>query len=309
MQTLIVESVFRILSKAGYKVTDIVETKPRCFDIVARKGDVILLIKVLYNIDSLKHEMAKDMKVVAKLLKASPIVIGEKYKNDYLERGVVYNRYGLPVVNTATFYDFVVEGIYPMVYSAPGGFFVKIDGEKLREMRERLGLSIGDLANILGVSRRTVKKYEGEVDASVETALKLEEVFGVEVIKAIDLLNFVQDENVDAKFDFSGREGEIVRQLECIGVKVYPIKHAPFDVVSQAEEENILTGVRQVKEIDKRATILGRISKVLSTKAVYIVDRKVKVEVNSVVFVMKDELQCLSSPKDFISLLKEKIED
>ncbi len=309
MQTLVVESVLRILSKAGYTVTDIVETKPRCFDIVARKGDIILLLKVLYNIDSLKHEMAKEMKIVAKLLKASPIVIGEKYKNDYLERGVVYNRHGLPVVNTATFYDFIVEGVYPLVYSAPGGFFVKIDGEKLREMRERLGLSIGDLANILGVSRRTVKKYEENVDASIETALKLEEIFGTEVIKAIDLLNFVQDENIDAKCDFAGKEGEIVRQLECIGVKVYPIKHAPFDVVSQAEEESILTGVKQVKEIDKRATILGRISRVLSTKAVYIVDRKVKVEVNSVAFVMKDELQCLSSPKDFISLLKEKIED
>ena len=69
MQMAIVESVLRILSKAGYTVTDVVETKPRCFDIVARKGDVILLLKVLYNIDSLKHEMAREMKIVAKLLK------------------------------------------------------------------------------------------------------------------------------------------------------------------------------------------------------------------------------------------------
>lgn len=308
MQSAIVESVLRILSKAGYVVTDLVETKPRCFDIVARKDDVILLLKVLYNVDSLKPEMAREMKVIAKLLKASPIVVGERFRNDYLERGVVYNRHGLPVINTATFYDFVVEGIYPIVYSAPGGYYVKVDGEKLREMREKLGLSVGELANILGVSRRTVKKYEENIDTSVETALKLEEIFGSDVIKAIDLLNFVKGDDYNVKCEFAGREREIVEHLECIGVKIYPIKHAPFDVVSQAENENILTGVKQVREIDRRASILGRVSKVLETKAVYIVDRKVKKDVNSVAFVMKEELQCLSSAKDFISLLKEKIE-
>ncbi len=305
----VVESVLRILSKAGYVVTDLVETKPRCFDIVARKGDIILLLKVLYNVDSLKQEMAKEMKIIAKLLKASPIVIGEKFKNDYLERGVVYNRHGLPVINTATFYDFIVDGVYPIVYSAPGGYYVKIDGDRLREIREKLGLSIGELANMLGVSRRTVKKYEENIDTSVETALKLEEIFGSEIIRAIDLLNFVRGEDYNIECNFAGKEKEIVRHLECIGVRIYPIKHAPFDMVSQAENENILTGVKQVKEIDRRASILGRISKVLETKAVYIIDKKVKSNINSVAFVMRDELQCLSSAKDFISLLKEKIEE
>ena len=310
MQLAIVKTVLRILNKAGFIVTDLVETKPRCFDIVARRGDIVLLLKVLYNIDSLKPEMAKEMKIIAKLLKASPIVVGEKYKNDYLERGVVYNRHGLPVINTATFYDFVVEGVYPLVYSAPGGYYVKLDSKKIRERREELGLSSGELAKLLGVSRRTVKKYEEDVDATIETALKLEEILGDYVIKEIDLLNFVSDEDIEeVEYKFSGKEQEIIEQLRCIGVKVYPIKHAPFDVVSKAEEERILTGVKQVREIDKRASILGRISKVLATKAVYIVDRKVKAEVNSVTFVMKDELECVSSAKDFISLLQEKTEE
>ncbi len=310
-QLAIVEAVVRILRKAGYMVTDLVETKPRCFDIVARKGDTVLLLKVLYNIDSLKPEMAREMKVVAKLLKASPIVIGERFKFDYLERGVVYNRHGLPVVNTATFYDFIVEGIAPMVYSAPGGYYVKLDSEKIREMREKLGISLGEMAKMLGVSRRTVKKYEEGIDTTVETALKIEEILGTYVIKAIDILNFVRDEEIkeeEGETAFKGEEAEIVEQLKYIGVKVYPIRHAPFDIVSKADDEKILTGVRQVKEIDKRATILGRISEVLSTKAAYIVERKVKTDVSSVVFVMREELECVSSAKDFVSLLHEKME-
>jgi len=308
MQAVLVQSIVKILKKAGFTLTDIVETKPRCFDIVARRDKIVLLIKVLYNIDSLKVEMAEEMKMIAKLLNASPIVVGERFKFDYLERGVVYNRYGLPVINTATFYDFIVEKVPPMVYSAPGGHYVKLDSEKIREAREKAGISLGEIAKALGVSRRTVKKYEEGIDTSIENALKLEELLGTYIIKAIDLLNFVQDakEFRDVKPELREKEEEIVEQLRCIGVEVHPLKHAPFDVVSKAENNSILTGVKQIKEIEKRAKILGRVSVVLSTKAAYIVEKDIKKDINSVVFVMKDELSCVSSPKDFISLLDEK---
>ncbi|RLI72359.1 transcriptional regulator [Archaeoglobales archaeon] len=306
MQAVIVNSIVKILKKVGFVLTDIVETKPRCFDIVARKNDVVLFIKVLYNIDSLKPEMAEEMKTIAKLLNASPIVVGERFKFDYLERGVVYNRYGLPVINTATFYDFIVEKTPPMIYSAPGGHYVKLDSEKIREARERIGVSLGDIAKALGVSRRTVKKYEEGIDTSIENALKLEELLGTYIIKAIDLLNFVEDEVREIKMELKGKEEEIVEQLRCIGVEVHPLKHAPFDVVSKAEDDSVLTGVKQIKEIEKRARILGKVSNVLSTKAAYIVEKDIKKDINSVVFVMKDELSCVSSPRDFISLLNEK---
>ena len=308
MQEVIAASVLKILRKAGYEVTDLVETRPRCFDIVARKESVILLVKVLYNIDSFKHEMAEEMKMIAKLLKASPIVVGEKFKFDYLERGVVYTRYGLPVINTATFYDFVVEGVAPLVYSAPGGYYVKLDSGRIRTARERLGISIGDIARHLGVSRRAAKKYEEGVDTSVENALKLEEILGTYVVKEIDVLNFVDEEETaeHLEVELQGKEAEIVEQLRCIGVKVYPIRHAPFDAVAKTDDESILTGVKQVKTIEKRAEILGRISETVATKAAYIVEKMVNKEVSSVVFVMKEELECVSSPKDFLNLLDEK---
>ncbi len=307
MYLAVVESVIKILEKAGFKVTDISETKPRCFDIAAKKDVINLLIKALYNIDSLKAEMAEEMKILAKLLSSSPIVVGEKFKMNFLERGVVYNRYGLPVVNTATFYDLIVEGIYPMVYSAPGGYYVKLDGKKIKEIRKKLGLSLGEVAKMLGVSRRLIKKYEEGMDASIENAIKLVEILGSFVIKSVNVFDFKIDEEIkERKVEFSKTEEKIIEQLKDIGVRVYPIKHAPFDVISKTEEESILTGVKQVKEIEKRALILGRLSQVLDTKAAYIVDKKIKREVKSVVFLMKDELETISSPKDFISLLNEK---
>ncbi len=308
MQAAILESVIRILAKAGYVFADLVETKPRCFDIVARKDDVIFIIKVLYNVDSLKPEVAEELKKLAKLLDASPLVVGERFKQDFLERGVVYTRYGLPVINLATFYDFIIEGIPPYIYSAPGGYYVKLDSEKIKEAREKLGISIGEMAKRLGVSRRTIKKYEEGTDTSLSTAAKIEEILGAYVIKGIDLTNFTSECEVEECEDeiFEGKEGEILELLRVIGFSVYPVKHAPFDAVSKVEDREILTGVKQVREIERRARILGKISETIERKAAYITDKELKKRVDSVVFVLKEELQCVSSPKDFISLLNEK---
>ncbi len=307
MQAALLESVVRILAKAGYGVADLAETKPRCFDVIARKDDIILILKVLYNVDSLKSEVAEEMKKLAKLLEASPIVVGERFKFDFLERGVVYTRYGLPVVNLATFYDFIVENIPPYIYSAPGGYYVKLDSKKIREARERLGISIGEMAKMLGVSRRTIKKYEEGIDTSLSTAAKIEEILGAYVIKAIDLTKFGYECEISCDDEaFEGKEGEILEQLRVIGVAVYPVKHAPFDAISKVEDRQILTGVKQVREIERRARLLGKISETIEARAAYITDRELKKKVDSVVFVLKEELHCVSSPKDFISLLNEK---
>lgn len=306
MYAALIESVVKILQKAGFAVADLAETKPRCFDVVARKDDTVLLLKVLYNVDSLKPEAAEEMKKLTKILHASPIVIGERFKFDFLERGVVYTRYGLPVVNLATFYDFVVDGIHPYVYSAPGGYYVKLDSERIKKARERLGLSVGDMAKMLGVSRRTVKKYEEGTDTSLSIAAKIEEIMGTFVIKQIDLLNFVDADINEEEKELGGEEGEIIEQLRVIGLSVYPVKQAPFDAVSQAKEDQILTGIKQVREIEKRAKLLGKISEAIDAEAAYITDKVCKKKVESVVFVLKEELYSVSNAKDFISLLREK---
>ncbi len=305
---MLIASIIKILDKAGYVVTDLAETKPRCFDIVARKGDTVLFLKILYNVDSFKSEMAKEMKIISKVLNASPVVVGERYKTDYLERGVVYTRYGIPVINTATFYDMIVENEMPLIYSAPGGYYVKLDSEKLRKARESLGMSAGELASLLGVSRRTIAMYEEGLDTNVENAIKLEEILGESLVKEIDVLNFVENEEIEEPKDieYGEKESEIIDRLRYIGVDLIPVKHAPFDVISKPEERPILTGLKQVREIEKRISLMGRISRIISTMAAYIVERKVKIDNEDVVIVMKEELSCVSKPKDFYNLIEEK---
>lgn len=302
MQSLLLSNVIKFLRKEGYELLELVDTKPRCFDIVAKKDKRILLLKVLYNVDSLKPEIAEEMRKLAKILNAIAIVIGERFKTDFLERRVVYTRYGLPVVNLATFYDYL-RGELPYIYSAPGGYYVKIDAEKMRKAREALRISIGETAKRLGVSKRTVINYEEGSDASLDVAIKIEELFG-NVIKRIDLREFIENEEIKESED---ENDEIICKLREIGISVYTVKHTPFDAISKIENRGILMGLKQIREIEKRAMLIGKVSQIVCANAAYITEREVKRKVESVVFVHKDELESVSSPDDFISLIDEKI--
>lgn len=302
MQSLLISNVIKFLRKEGYELLELADTKPRCFDVIARKQDEILLLKILYNVDSLKPEIAEEMRKLAKILNAIAIVIGEKYKTDFLERRVVYTRYNLPVISLATFYDYL-RGELPYMYSAPGGYYVKIDAEKMRKAREALRVSIGETAKKLGVSKRTIMNYEEGSDATLEVALKIEELFG-DVIKRIDLKEFLKKEEIKERRE---EDNEIVCRLREIGLSVYTVKHTPFDAISRTEERDIFMGLKQVREIEKRAMLIGKVSQIMCADAAYITEKEMKKKINSIVFVHKEELESIQSPDDFISLIDEKI--
>ena len=49
-----------------------------CFDFIAKKEELMMLIKLLFNIDSITPSMAFDMKNIASSLSGAPIIIGRK---------------------------------------------------------------------------------------------------------------------------------------------------------------------------------------------------------------------------------------
>ena len=71
----------------------------------------------------------------------------------------------------------IVYDEYPEILADRGGYYVKINGNVLREYREEYSLSLKDLADLAHVSRATMYKYEnGIVRANTETAMALEEI-------------------------------------------------------------------------------------------------------------------------------------
>jgi putative transcriptional regulator len=301
---LLAERVEEVLRQAGFSTSDRCYLRPRSFDLAARKGDQFLLLKILSNIDGLNEQTALEVRRLAKHLFASPLLVGEKTRDQYLERGAVYFRYGIPTLSLFTFADCLLDGSLPLVYAAHGGLYVRIDGSKMRQLRLERGISLGALASELGVSRRTISKYEVEdMDTSVDVALKLEEIFMQELIQPVDPFH---PKNVE---EGQGHvTDKILLLLLEIGFEVVPTSQAPFNAITRDEGLVTLTGVSKFSQsMLKKARLMSSLSAVARTKSVVIVDGETKLEcIEETAIIEKRELETIDEPCEFNNLVLEK---
>ena len=301
---LLAERVEEVLRQAGFSTSDRCYLRPRSFDLAARKGNQFLFLKILSNIDGLNEQTALEVRRLAKHLLASPILVGEKTRDQYLERGAVYFRYGIPTLSLFTLADCLLDEALPLVYAAHGGLYVRIDGTRMRQLRLERGISLGALASELGVSRRTISKYEVEdMDTSVDVALKLEEIFEQELIQPVDPFHHGTVEE-----DKGPVTDTILRLLLEIGFDVVPTGQAPFNAITRLGDLVVLTGVSKFSQsMLKKARLMSSLSAVARTKSVVIVDGETKLEcIEETVLIEKRELETIDQTRDFEDLVLEK---
>ncbi len=321
MKDDLIAQVLGILKDAGFIVSRRCES--RSFDLAARRSEITLLAKIMRNIDGISEDVARDIKRAAFCLLASPLVVGERTGASFLEDDVVYHRYGIPALNPHTLYDYFVEGADPYVYSATGGVYVDIDGEAMRGAREKKDLSLGDIASELGVSRRSVSKYEeGIMSTTIDIALKLEEFLDTVLIEPLEFLNTELEEpspevlTGGVEEAASSLEKYILCMMEEIGFEVFTMAHAPFSAVSfpeppskaRGECAKILTGVSEYTErMIKRARIVSSLSQVTRTKSVFVVNGNIKyVQIDNTVLIGKEELKRIRDPEEFSNVMEER---
>ncbi len=309
---LLINRAIAILGKAGFIISERCDIRPRSFDIAARRDNLLLLIKVISNIDGLNEETIREMQFLSKHLHGYPLVIGEKTRDHALETSVAYFRYGVPAFDINTMQDYLVENIPPLIYAEHGGLYVNLEGTILKNERIRNNISLGALASLLGVSRRTISKYEeGEMAASVDVAMKLEEILDRGFSVAVDLFEKL-DSNEHGKQDNVEKEQNVFSTLKNMGFEVLPISQAPFDAVSQSlnrhDETTILTGVGEyTKTIVKKARLMSSISEVTLTQSVLIVHGASKTKnIDKTVLIEEKELKKIDDKDDFIDLLHER---
>lgn len=303
-----------ILDKAGFSTSDRCDIRPRSFDLVARRDNLLLLIKVLSNIDGLNDGTASEMLFLSRYLGGNPMVVGEKTRDHPLEAGVVYLRYGVCAFDINTMRDYFIENIPPLVYAAHGGLYVNIDGNTLKKERLKKNFSLGALASMLGVSRRTISKYEeGEMAVSVDIALKLEEILDMGFTVSVDLFEKLHSNDVQKHYNVGTESSKVFSFLKNIGFNVLPISHAPFDAVSLStnrkdENATILTGVSEyTSNMVKKAHLMSSIAEVTLTQSLLIVHGASKTKnIESTVLVEEKELKKYSDRDDFINLLQER---
>ncbi|CAB3287918.1 Putative HTH-type transcriptional regulatory protein MLASG1_v1_0407 [Methanocaldococcus lauensis] len=281
-----------------------------CFDIIASKDSIRLILKVLKNIDSLSKEQSKELKKISSILRGTPLIIGIRTRNAPMEHGVVYDRYNIKAVTFETFKDYL-EGSPPVVYAKRGGFFVNIDGHVLREAIETMGISVGKLAEVAGVSRKAIYKYETQMaNPSVEVAMKIEEFLDVPLVKGIDLFEPIEDEDFENKLEkLEDYKKEALHFLNKLGFDLFIVNKAPFDAVAEKdlkESQNILlTNIEQQnnEEVRRKALLVKELSKLLEGYSLLILEKKEK-EYKNLPVVSIEELKKMDDALDLIEHIK-----
>jgi len=314
-RTELLKNIREVLISAGFYVSDLYSMRLTGFDIVARRDDLLLIIKVLTNVDSLSEDVAKELRTLSSVLKATPLLIGEKNGASVLEDDAVYFRFGVQAITVNTLKNHLLDGMPVKVYAAPGGLYVNLDEEELRMIRMEKNISIGSFARSVNVSRRTIRMYEEGMNARVEVAVRIEELLERSVTTPIALFkNPVLDNEIDPRYhqkieNIREFQREVFSLLHKVGYKIIPMDRCPFEALSTDKEKIILTCVQKYNnKLPKKAQIIASISKITEKHAAVFTDKDVnKRNVEGTPIIAKKELKKIRDPEDVFNLILERI--
>jgi putative transcriptional regulator len=312
----LIDEVRDTLTKAGFYVSELYSMRSIGFDLIARRDNSLLIIKILINIDAMSDSVANELMTLSNLLKGCPLLIGEKSGLSLMEDNVVYDRFGIQVVTMSTLKNHLLEGAPLEIYAGPGGFYVNLDKCKIKQIRQEQDLSIGSFARSIKVSRRTVQRYEEGMNATVDIALRIEDILGTNITLPIDIINKtipkIELKNNQSQIQndiFQDFQREIFSILKKVGYKVIPMERMPFEAVSHDKKEILLTCVdRYDKKLLKKAHVVSSISKIIEKHAVIIPDRNVeKKNIEGTPLIIKKELKKIRGPEELLELIIERL--
>jgi putative transcriptional regulator len=301
----LIKTVEAILRSSGYRVARL-DFKGSCFDLAASRLFLLLFIKTVMNIDTVSEEQAEDLKRLAKFFNASPLIVGLRSRSGELEEGVVYERFGIYALRPETLYDALLNNEFPAVFAERGGFYVRINGELLKELRERHGYSVNELARLVGVSRKSLVNYErGEQAVSLDVAVRLEEIFDEALAEPIDVLRANVEANLDVKPE-TPLEREVFERLRKLGLGLVKVKKAPFNAVSREDEVRILTGIdqRKTRSTVKRAEMVAEIGRIVNSDGVFILEKTKTEIVEDVPLIPKESLKEIKDADELIEMIE-----
>jgi putative transcriptional regulator len=301
----------QVLSRAGFYISDPDLFQTVNFDIVARRDAMLIIVKVLSNIDALDKDVADQVLLVCKHLNAFPLLVGERSNMNLLEEGVVYLRHGMPVMSIVTLMDYFIEGVPPFVLAGPGGPYVNIDGEELKRVRTAKGISLGTMAKAAGVSRRSIQLYESGGKAMYNVVVKMEEYLGAPIVNPVKALGPVKD--VDKDLYRPGRSGgdfakHVFERFRGLGFVVIPTVKCPFDALSEDKKTLILTGLgQQNKSTVEKAKIMATLSKIAEKDSVMVMSKDtMRQNIEGTPVIAKSELDKCDGPDEVLHILKER---
>jgi len=263
----------RVLAKGGFYVYVASRGADYLFDVIARKDQDLLLIIVRPYIDSLRNEVVNEFKSLATAINAIPLIVSERSIQASLEDGVLYTRFGIPLLTMSTLEDYMIEGVPPFMFAARGGLYVKMDGEEIRRLRQEKGLTLGMLARATGVSRKAIQQYEKGMGTFIDVALKVEELLGEPIIVPLNPFAILEPSDAEPLIKRRGtlpQEDDLLVKLGRLGFETMPAVRCPFDALGKRKQSTLLASIEKGDPAIqiKREVSLAYVSKVAEARGV-----------------------------------------
>ncbi len=297
------------LKEAGFQISQVCCSRQSCFDFAARKSNTAVLVKVTSDVDTFSPHSTRELKVIAGRVSAASLLISQQAHGRPLEDDTVYSRNGIFVVTEKTIRNIALKTANPLIYAGPGGYSVEVDGELVERRRKELGLSMGKLAVMIGVSRRTLYGYErGMAKASVKSAYKLAETLGVPVAKPINVLETKRKHQqcllMKARQAFIRTVilQKVLKKFACCDIS--PVYRAPFDfIMNIPKSKSVIVGsvaARDEQCLDKRIEEIISLCNVIHAHPVLITE-KPKFSERAVSCICLDELASLHTSEELVT--------
>jgi len=213
----------------------------RSIDLAVRLRDGRrILIKVATDIDDIPRSEIQELASLSSLLDIAPLIVAEEKSGEPLLEGVVYEKGSIRVISPETLEN-VISGREPVYIKVEkSSFILSIDGPAMRKRRTELNMSLGDLASMLGVSRRTVYEYEkGTMEPSLEKAEILIKVLGEDIARPIDIFAPPASmRETRTRFDTIS-ERMIAENLKSRGYRVTHARRTVIDIAAKKDEREV----------------------------------------------------------------------
>jgi len=309
----LINGVRATLEKVGFTVSKPLNMRSISFDIVARRDKNLLLVKILSNVDAFSKDNSEEVKTLAEALGGSPLLVGERSGAGEIEQGIVYSRFNVPILALSTLKDLLLEEVPPFIFAAPGGLYVKLDSDLLKRLREEKSISLGNLAEVAGVSRRTIQMYETGMGAMIDVAIRLEEYLEHPIVLPVDPLHYKPEVSERPKVNMEKYDEftkEVFSILTGLGLTITPTQKCPFEALTGDHDMLILTGLgKDDTKIREKARVVADISVVTGRESVIFIEKvRSHQSMEGTALIGRDELQKIQESEKLRALVSKRSE-
>ena len=298
-----------------------------CFDLLAKKDDLVFSVKIFPNIDNINPSILSDIKSLSTVLKSKPLLIGIRNRYQKLEDNTIYIREDLPFITLNTFEN-ILENKYPHILARRGGGVVFLDGTLMKTLREDLIITRKELSEKLGITKRTLCAYENEsMRPSEKIAQKILEILeNKDLFKKINIFGWpikTDIENVVCieEKELSEFEAHIQEIVKDIGLSSYWYKRGsiPFKLSLSSTSDKIelesfyplFSGIseEQGKINEMSFKCLKMFTEVFNKTSLFIIDNDIKIpeifKKDKIPIVKIKNLEKVDDEEEFIELIQE----